>query len=167
VIVDVSTDQQDLGLQTSLVVDRDAATRLGVNLFAARVHAQRSLGSGKVSTIYNPLNQYHVVMEVAPTTGRIRSELNNTYIVSNVAPKCRFRLRPLGTDQHLPPWSIIRAVPGDDRFLQSRAASLASTATGGRRGRPAADRRAYLNPWQFSGHGQVYKAPSPTCPSCF
>jgi multidrug efflux pump len=82
-IVDVSTDQQDLGLQTSLVVDRDAATRLGVNLFQLDSTLNDLFGQRQVSTIYNPLNQYHVVMEVAPTYWQNPSELNNTYIVSN------------------------------------------------------------------------------------
>ena len=82
-IVDVSTDQQDLGLQTTLVVDRDAATRLGVNLFQLDSTLNDLFGQRQVSTIYNPLNQYHVVMEVAPTYWQNPSELNNTYIVSN------------------------------------------------------------------------------------
>jgi len=82
-IVDVSTDQQDLGLQTSLVVDRDAATRLGVNLFQLDSTLNDLFGQRQVSTIYNPLNQYHVVMEVAPVYWQSPTELNNTYIVSN------------------------------------------------------------------------------------
>ena len=82
-IVDVSTDQQDLGLQTSLVVDRDAATRLGVNFSQFDSTLNDLFGQRQVSTIYNPLNQYHVVMEVAPIYWQNPTELNNTYIVSN------------------------------------------------------------------------------------
>jgi multidrug efflux pump len=82
-IVDVSTDQQDLGLQTSLVIDRDAATHLGVNLFQLDSTLNDLFGQRQVSTIYNPLNQYHVVMEVAPAYWQNPTELNNTYIVSN------------------------------------------------------------------------------------
>ncbi|HTZ21046.1 MAG TPA: efflux RND transporter permease subunit, partial [Opitutaceae bacterium] len=82
-IVDVSTDAQDRGLQTSLVVDRDAATHLGVNLFQLDSTLNDLFGQRQVSTIYNPLNQYHVVMEVAPAYWQNPSELNNTYIVSN------------------------------------------------------------------------------------
>ncbi len=82
-IADVSTDQQDLGLQTSLVVDRDAATRLGINLFQLDSTLNDLFGQRQVSTIYNPLNQYHVVMEVAPPYWQNPSELGNTYIVSN------------------------------------------------------------------------------------
>jgi len=82
-IVDVSSDQQDLGLQTSLVVDRDAATRLGVNFSQLDSTLNDLFGQRQVSTIYNPLNQYHVVMEVAPAYWQNPSELNNTYIVSH------------------------------------------------------------------------------------
>ena len=82
-IVDVSTDQQDLGLQTSLVVDRDAATRLGVSFSQLDSTLNNLFGQRQVSTIYNPLNQYHVVMEVAPTYWQNPTELNNTYVVSS------------------------------------------------------------------------------------
>jgi multidrug efflux pump len=81
-IVDVSTDQQDLGLQTTLIVDRDAATHLGVSLFQLDSTLNDLFGQRQVSTIYNPLNQYHVVMEVAPTYWQNPSELNNTYVMS-------------------------------------------------------------------------------------
>ncbi len=81
-IVDVSTDAQDLGLQTSLVIDRDAATHLGVNIAQLDSTLNDLFGQRQVSTIYNPLNQYHVVMEVAPTYWQNPTELDNTYVMS-------------------------------------------------------------------------------------
>ncbi|HNC52870.1 MAG TPA: multidrug efflux RND transporter permease subunit [Accumulibacter sp.] len=65
-LVDVNTDQQDKGLQTSLVIDRDAASRLGVNMRSIDNALDDAFGQRQVSTIYNPLNQYRVVMEAAP-----------------------------------------------------------------------------------------------------
>ena len=65
-LVDVNTDQQDLGLQTSLVIDRDAVSRLGLSLATIDATLNDAFGQRQVSTIYNPLNQYRVVMEVAP-----------------------------------------------------------------------------------------------------
>jgi multidrug efflux pump len=65
-LVDVNTDEQDKGLQTSLVIDRDAASRLGLNLRSIDGTLNDAFGQRQVSTIYNPLNQYRVVMEVAP-----------------------------------------------------------------------------------------------------
>jgi multidrug efflux pump len=82
-IVDVSTDQQDRGLQTSLVVDREAAAHLGVNIAQLDSTLNDLFGQRQVSTIYNPLNQYRVVMEAAPAYWQNPTELNNTYIVSN------------------------------------------------------------------------------------
>ncbi|MFI5357718.1 MAG: multidrug efflux RND transporter permease subunit, partial [Opitutales bacterium] len=81
-IVDVSTDAQDLGLQTSLVIDRNAAARLGVSIAALDSTLDDLFGQRQVSTIYNPLNQYHVVMEVSPEYWQNPSELANTYVAS-------------------------------------------------------------------------------------
>jgi multidrug efflux pump len=82
-ITDVSTDAQDRGLQTTLVIDRNAATRLGVNLNQLDSTLNDLFGQRQVSTIYNPLNQYHVVMEVDPSYWQSPAELGSTYIVSN------------------------------------------------------------------------------------
>ncbi len=65
-LVDVNTDAQDKGLQTSLVVDHDAVARLGLNQRLIDATLNDYFGQRQVSTIYNPLNQYRVVMEAAP-----------------------------------------------------------------------------------------------------
>ncbi|MBS0337760.1 MAG: multidrug efflux RND transporter permease subunit [Proteobacteria bacterium] len=65
-IVDVNTDQEDKGLQTTLVIDRDTASRLGVTPRMIDATLNDAFGQRIVSTIYNPLNQYRVVMEAAP-----------------------------------------------------------------------------------------------------
>ena len=158
-IVDVSTDQQDLGLQTSLVVDRDAATRLGVNLFQLDSTLNDLFGQRQVSTIYNPLNQYHVVMEVAPTYWQNPSELNNTYIVSNSGAEV-----PLSAFARWEPTNTSLVVNHQGQFLATTVsfnlaprASL-STATGAveaalqRIGVPTSIHGS------FQGTAQVYKA---------
>ncbi|MBV8034668.1 multidrug efflux RND transporter permease subunit [Roseateles sp.] len=65
-ITDVNTDQQDKGLQTSLVVDRDALARLGLTMNALDNTLNNAFGQRQVGVIYNPLNQYRVVLELAP-----------------------------------------------------------------------------------------------------
>ena len=65
-IADVNTDQQDKGLQASLVVDRVTAARLGITQQNIDDTLYDSFGQRQVSTMYTPLNQYHVVMEVSP-----------------------------------------------------------------------------------------------------
>ena len=64
--LDVSSDQQQKGLETDLVVDRDTASRLGLTMYQIDNTLYDAFGQRSVSTIYNALNQYHVVMEVAP-----------------------------------------------------------------------------------------------------
>jgi multidrug efflux pump len=67
-ITDVDTDLQPGGLQTDLIVDRDAASRLGLNESIIDSSLGDSFTQALTSTIYDPFNpqQYHVVLEVAP-----------------------------------------------------------------------------------------------------
>ena len=61
---DIASDQQTRGLQATLVIDRDTASRLGVSPAAIDNTLYDAFGQRQVSTIYTQLNQYHVVMEV-------------------------------------------------------------------------------------------------------
>ncbi|HVS26413.1 MAG TPA: multidrug efflux RND transporter permease subunit [Burkholderiales bacterium] len=79
-LADVNTDQEDKGLQTSLVIDRDTAARLGVTTNLIDATLNDAFGQRQVSTIYNPLNQYRVVMEAAPQYWQIPATLNNVYV---------------------------------------------------------------------------------------
>ncbi len=63
---DVSTDQQNQGLAANLVIDRDAASRLGITAAAIDNVLYDAFGQREVSTMYTPLNQYYEVMEVDP-----------------------------------------------------------------------------------------------------
>jgi multidrug efflux pump len=65
-ITDVSTDQQNRGLEASLAIDRDTAARLGISSRAIDDALYDAFGQRQVSTIFTQLNQYHVVMVVAP-----------------------------------------------------------------------------------------------------
>ena len=66
VLTDVNSDQQQNGLEIELVIDRDTASRLQLNPATIDNTLYDAFGQRDVSTIYNALNQYHVVMEVAP-----------------------------------------------------------------------------------------------------
>ena len=83
-LVDVNTNQQDKGRQIALHIDRDAATRLGVSQALIDATLNNAFGQRQVSVIYNPLNQYHVIMEVAPEYSQSPDALKHIYI--NVAP---------------------------------------------------------------------------------
>ena len=65
-LADVNSDQQDKGMQTSITIDRDAAARLGVTVGNLDTTLNDAFGQRQVGVIYNPLNQYRVVMEFAP-----------------------------------------------------------------------------------------------------
>ncbi len=81
-LADVNTDAQDKGLQTSLVVDRDAVARLGLNQNLIDATLNDLFGQREVSTIYNPLNQYHVVMEAAPAFWQSPTILSDVYFTA-------------------------------------------------------------------------------------
>jgi len=84
---DVNTDQQDHGLQAKLVIDRDTASRLGVSPQDLDNALYDAFGQRQVSTMYRPLNQYHVVMEVAPQFQQTTEALQNIYLrASNGSP---------------------------------------------------------------------------------
>jgi multidrug efflux pump subunit AcrB len=79
----VNTDQQDQGLQAKLVIDRDTASRLGVSPQSIDNALYDAFGQRQVSTMYRPLNQYHVVMEVAPQFQQTPEALQNIYVRSS------------------------------------------------------------------------------------
>jgi len=81
-LVDVNTDQQDHGLQTSLTFDRNTIYKLGLSMDTVDETLNDAFGQREVSTIYNPLNQYHVVMEVAPKYWQNSDSLKTTYVTT-------------------------------------------------------------------------------------
>ncbi len=80
---DVNTDQQVHGLQEMVVVDRDTAARLGVSVSDVDNVLYDAFGQRQVSTIYMPLNQYHVIMEVAPEFQGGPEALKDVYVKSS------------------------------------------------------------------------------------
>ena len=79
-LADVNSDQQQGGLETDLTIDRATAARFGLNESAIDNTLYDAFGQRQVSTIYNALNQYHVVMEVAPRYWQNPSTLKQLYV---------------------------------------------------------------------------------------
>ena len=77
---DVNSDQQDKGLDIALSIDRSTAARLGVSTSQIDNTLYDAFGQRQVSTIYNDLNQYHVVMEVAPGFWQSPDTLKDVYV---------------------------------------------------------------------------------------
>jgi multidrug efflux pump len=81
-LVDVNSDQQNRGLQAGLTIDRTTASRLGLTPQQIDNLLYDAFGQRQVSTIYAPLNQYHVVMEVEPTFWQNPDGLKYLYATS-------------------------------------------------------------------------------------
>ncbi len=80
ILKDVNSDQQQKGLESDLVIDRATASRLGITASMIDNTLYDAFGQRQVSTIYNPLNQYHVVMEVAPQYWQEPETLKDIFI---------------------------------------------------------------------------------------
>ena len=108
---DVNTDQQDKGLQARLVIDRDTASRLGVQAQDIDNALYDAFGQRQVSTMYRPLNLYHVVMEVAPEFQQTTEALQNIYLRSTSGTPI-----PLAAFTHFAPSNIPLAVNHQSQF---------------------------------------------------
>ncbi len=113
-LADVNTDSQDKGLQTSLTIDRDAAARLGVTPLMIDATLDDLFGQRQVSTIFNPLNQYHVVMEAAPPYWQSPETLNGVYVLGPAGQQI-----PLGAFARFEPSSTPLAVNHQGQFVAS------------------------------------------------
>jgi multidrug efflux pump len=79
-LADVNSDDASRGLQTTLIIDRDVVSRLGLSMSAIDNTLNDAFGQRQVSTIYNPLNQYYVVMGFAPEYLQGPDALSHLYI---------------------------------------------------------------------------------------
>jgi len=111
VLADVNTDQQDKGLETMLVFDRDTISRLGITPDMIDQVLNDAFGQRQVSVIYNPLNQYHVVLEAAPKYWQNADSLKDTYVVTKTGAQI-----PLSTFSHFEPTNTPLAVNHQGQF---------------------------------------------------
>ncbi len=84
-LTDIDSDQQDSGLETFIDVDRATASRLGLTMGQIDNTLYDAFGQRQVTTIYTPLNQYHVVMEVAPEYSQSPAALQGIYVATSGA----------------------------------------------------------------------------------
>jgi multidrug efflux pump len=108
---DVNTDQQNRGLEAKLVIDRDTAARLGIQPSAIDAALYQAFGQSQVSTIYEQLNQYHVVMEVDPRYQQTPDALQAIYVPSKSGSQV-----PLATFSHYEPANTPLAVNHQGQF---------------------------------------------------
>jgi multidrug efflux pump len=108
---DVNTDQQNRGLDAQVIIDRDTASRLGVSPQDIDNALYDAFGQRQVSTIYRQLNQYHVVMEVAPQYQTSPEALQAVYVRSANGP-----MIPLSAIAHFGPANVALAVNHQGQF---------------------------------------------------
>jgi multidrug efflux pump len=82
-LADVNSDQQDNGAEMDLVYDRETMSRLGINVEAANSLLNNAFGQRQISTIYQPLNQYKVVMGVDPAYTQDISALDQMFVINS------------------------------------------------------------------------------------
>lgn len=87
---DVNTDQQEKGLQTTITIDRDALARLGLSARAVDAALNDAFGQRQVATIYRPLNQYRVIMEVAPEFRQSPEALTQMFVINSAGQRVPF-----------------------------------------------------------------------------
>jgi multidrug efflux pump len=108
---DVNTDQQDKGLEATVIIDRDTAARLGVDPADIDNALYDAFGQRQVSIMYRPLNQYHVVMEVSPEFSQSTEALQNIYVrAANGTPV------PLASFAHFGPSNTPLAVAHQSQY---------------------------------------------------
>lgn len=86
-LVDVDTDVEDRGRQVSIVVDRDAAQRLGVPMANISSVLNNSFSQRQISVMYGDRNQYRVVMGVAPRHAQDVDSLKDVYVLSDAGQR--------------------------------------------------------------------------------
>jgi len=84
-LADVATDQQTGGLAVSLIIDRVTASRLGIAPSTIDSTLYDAYGQRQISTMYTQLNQYHVILETAPSSQQSPGILQDLYIQTNTS----------------------------------------------------------------------------------
>lgn len=81
-LADVNSDQQDNGAEMALEYNREAMARLGISVSDVNELLNNAFGQRQISTIYQPLNQYKVVIEVDPRDAQDISALDKMYVIN-------------------------------------------------------------------------------------
>lgn len=110
-LTDVNSDQQDKGLQATLVIDRNTASRLGISPQLLDNTLYDAFGQEQVSVMYTLLNQYHVVMEVEPRFWQRPETLRDIYVSTSGGAQA-----PLSAFTHYEPTATSLAVNHQGQF---------------------------------------------------
>jgi multidrug efflux pump len=143
IMADVSSDQQQKGLESDLIIDRDTASRLGLTPAQIDNTLYDAFGQRQVSTIYSAINQYHVVMEIDPRYTQYPASLRDIYVSTSAASAS-------GTETSN---ASAGTVVASTTSSSSSSASTASTAAANSNNNAA--RNAAINALADVGHGSA------------
>ncbi|MGH8432926.1 MAG: multidrug efflux RND transporter permease subunit [Pseudomonas sp.] len=110
-VVDLNSDSQDKGVQSLLVIDRDRAASLGVDMALVDEVLNNSFGQRQIANLYNPLNQYHVVMEVGAQYQQGPEILRQVYVIGSAGQRV-----PLAEFSHFEPSTAPLSVNHQGQF---------------------------------------------------
>jgi multidrug efflux pump len=143
VLTDVNSDQQQKGLQTNLTIDRPTASRLGLTASQIDNTLYDAFGQRQVSTIFSALNQYHVIMEVAPRYWQNPETLKDIYVSTTGGSAS-------GTETS----NAVVGTVAASKLSASTAATAAATIAN------SSSRNAATNALTTTGNGSASSAPS-------
>jgi multidrug efflux pump len=172
VLTDVSSDQQQKGLETYLDIDRDTTARLGISPLQIDNTLYDAFGQRQVSVIYSAINQYHVVMEIDPRYTQYPISLSDVYVATSggTPPGTATSNAPAGNvtaattiGTVVPPQVPMTspavtpapaASPGTETILAAQARSNSSTSSAGASANTTNNaRNAFTNALANTGHG--------------
>ena len=157
VLTDVSSDQQQRGLETYVDIDRDTTARLGVSPLQIDNTLYDAFGQRQVSVIYSAINQYHVVMEIDPRYTQYPDSLRDVYVSISGAT-------PPGTSTTNAPGGTVTPAATDGTVATSLAVPSASgtssstttsSSTASAAANAIAARNAAINALANTGHGST------------
>jgi multidrug efflux pump len=129
-LTDIDTDQEENGVETFVTVDRDSAARLGVNARDVDNALYDSFGQRQVATIYDELNQYHVIMEVAPQFARSPQSLRDLYVPARGAAASSAATASLGAGANTAASAALSSVVGSGTSSITGTSSASSASVG-------------------------------------
>ena len=145
VLTDVSSDQQQRGLETYLNIDRDTTARLGLTPQIIDNTLYDAFGQRQVSTIYSAINQYHVVMEIDPRYTQYPNSLRDVYVSTSGGT-------PPGTSTSNAPVGTVKAASSG---IGATASITTSTTAAVATANNNAVRNAATNALANTGHGST------------
>jgi multidrug efflux pump len=129
-MADVNTDQRDRGLQETVTIDHDMASRFGVTSQLIDSTLYSAFGQSQVSTMYTAMNQYHVVMEVAPPYWQRPEALHDIYIKSPLTSSATIATNTSeNISANMVPLSVFAKFSPDATLLSVNHQGLAPSAT--------------------------------------